>query len=202
MARITDPARLREIYGPVLERAAAKELDRLDRHCLRFIAHSPMILLASSDGERLDVSPKGDAPGFVQPDGERAILIPDWPGNNRIDGLRNICAHARVGVIFLIPNVRETLRINGPAAIFDDEDLRARFARKGRLPVTVLRVETEEVFMHCSKSMLRSRLWQPETWPERGALPTLNEVMKDHAGQKGPVEPEDEMIARFEKILY
>ena len=185
-----------------LARAAAKVLDHLDEHCRRFIALSPLMFIATSDGARADVSPRGDAPGFVQPEGDRALLIPDRPGNNRIDGLLNICASPRVGLVFVIPGVRETLRVNGPAEIRDDEDLRARFPVRGALPLTVLRVETEEVYMHCAKAFLRSRAWMPEHWPDASGLASYSEVMRDHAGDTGPLESEADMIARFDKILY
>lgn len=199
---IRDPETLRALYGPPSERAAAKVIDRLDRHCLDFIAASPFLLLATSDGARLDVSPKGDAPGFVRADGDRAILIPDWPGNARIDGLMNVLAHPRVGVLFLIPDVRETLRVNGPATIHDEEAIRARFETRGRLPITVLRVETEEVFTHCSKSMMRSRLWEPETWPKERPVAKLYDMIRDHAAMPVPEMSEDEMLEAFGRVLY
>ncbi|MFO7854816.1 MAG: pyridoxamine 5'-phosphate oxidase family protein [Paracoccaceae bacterium] len=199
---IRDAETLRALYGPVNERAAKKVIDRLDRHCLDFLAASPFMLLATTDGVRVDVSPKGDAPGFVQADGERAILIPDWPGNARIDGLTNVLAHPRVGTIFMIPNVRETLRINGPAEIHDDEAMRARFETRGRLPITVLRVETEEVFTHCSKAMMRSHLWRPETWPQERPVAGLYDIIKDHAAMPVPEITEAEMLERFERQLY
>lgn len=199
---IQDAATLRALYGPINPRAEKKVIDRLDRHCLDFLAASPFMLLATSDGRRLDVSPKGDAPGFVQADGDRAILIPDWPGNARIDGLTNILSHPRVGTIFMIPGVRETLRINGPAEIHDDEVLRARFETRGRLPITVLRVETEEIFTHCSKAMMRSQLWAPESWPKSRPVAGLYDMIRDHAAMSIPDISEEEMLEKFEKDLY
>ena len=200
---IADADSLRALYGAPHPRAVAKQIDRLDRHCLDFLSLSPMLLLATTDGTHVDVSPKGDAPGFVQAAGARALLIPDWPGNNRLDGYLNILANPRVGLIFLIPGVRETLRVNGPATIHDDEALRARFQTRGRLPITVLRVETEEVFLHCAKAFLRSRLWEPDAWPDRSGLARASEILRDHAGAgDGPVESEAEMIARYSQQLY
>jgi PPOX class probable FMN-dependent enzyme len=137
---ITSEARLREIYGPALPRSLAKEMDHLDAHCRSFIAASPFLLVATSDGARLDVSPKGDRPGFVVVEDDRHLLIPDWPGNSRIDGLRNILAHPQVGLIFLVPAVRETLRVNGSATIHDDPEVLELCALNGRLPLTVLRL--------------------------------------------------------------
>jgi len=189
--RITSEEALRAIYGVPGGRAAAKELDHLDKHCRRFIELSPILLLGTSDGVKQDVSPKGDAPGFVKVEDDRSLLIPDWPGNNRIDGLRNILARPEVGMIFLIPNVRETLRVAGTATIHDDEDLRARCAQRGKLPITVTRVAVANVFLHCGKAMIRSNLWKPETWPERSELPTMGEIIMDHAKlDKTPVSDE------------
>lgn len=165
MARIETVEALREIYGEPSEGARNKVIDRIDAHCAKLISASPMLFMATGDGAKLDVSPKGDAPGFVQVESERALLVPDWPGNSRIDGMRNLLADPRVGLIFVIPGLRETLRVNGTAAIHDDEDLRARFETRGRLPLTVMRVTVRTAFMHCAKAFIRSRLWDPESWP-------------------------------------
>jgi PPOX class probable FMN-dependent enzyme len=199
---ITTEARLREIYGPPSPRAAAKQIDHIDRHCRTFIAASPFALIATSDGTRLDVSPKGDRQGFVAVEDDRHLLIPDWPGNSRIDGLRNILAHPNVGVIFLIPAVRETLRVNGKATIHDDPALLEACVHQGRLPLTVIRLAVEEVFLHCAKALLRSRLWQPGTWPGERPVPPMGEMIRDHAGMEADAETEAEMIARYEKALY
>ena len=198
---ITSETRLREIYGAVIPRSAAKVIDRVDGHCRAFIAASPFMLMATSDGARLDVSPKGDRPGFVVVEDDRRLLVPDWHGNSRIDGMRNILAHPRIGLIFLIPSVRETLRVNGAATIHDDPELLERCAHKGRLPLTVIRVAVEEVFLHCAKSLLRSKLWQPESWPEARPVATMSEIMLDHSGVRDPAESDEDMTARYLKIL-
>jgi hypothetical protein len=198
---ITTETRLREIYGPPIPRSAAKVIGHLDGHCRAFIAASPFVLVATSNGSRLDVSPKGDRPGFVVVEDDRHLLIPDWPGNSRIDGMRNILAHAHVGLIFLIPAVRETLRINGTATIHDDPELLERCSLKGRLPLTVLRITVEEVFLHCAKALLRSKLWQPETWPEVRPVATMSEIMRDHSGIRDPTESDADMTARYLGIL-
>jgi PPOX class probable FMN-dependent enzyme len=198
---ITTETRLREIYGPALPRALAKQIDHLDGHCRRFIAASPFVVMATSDGARLDVSPKGDRPGFVAVEDDRRLLIPDWPGNSRIDGMRNILAHPHVGLIFLIPTVRETLRVNGAASIHDDPELLEQCAHRGRLPLTVIRVAVEEVFLHCAKALLRSKLWQPETWPEARPVALMGEMIRDHGGLDGPAESDAEMTARHLEAL-
>jgi len=198
---ITTETRLREIYGPATPRSLTKQIDRIDTHCRRFIAASPFLLLATSDGDRLDVSPKGDRPGFVVVEDDRHLLIPDWPGNSRIDGMRNILAHPRIGLIFLIPTVRETLRVNGSATIHDAPDLLAACALKGRLPLTVIRVAVEEVFVHCAKALLRAKLWQSESWPGARPVPSMGEMIHDQAGLDGPVESEAQMADRHAKAL-
>ena len=187
--KIDSEEALRALYGPVNPRAAVKEIDHLDHHCRRWLEMTPFILLATTDGERLDVSPKGDAPGFVHVEDDKHLLIPDWPGNNRIDGLRNIVRDPQVALIAIVPNVKETMRINGKATIHDDEALRRPFETRGKLPITVTRVAVEEVFLHCPKAFMRSKLWDAETWPERSALPTLGEIIKDHGKLEEP--PED-----------
>lgn len=202
MAQITGARELRALYGDVNPKSAAKELTFLDGHCRRFIELSPFLLLATSDGQRLDVSPKGDGPGVAVVLDDRTLAIPDWPGNRRIDGMLNLIEHPGVGIIFLIPNVKETLRVNGRATIHDDADLKARFETRGKLPITVLKVAVEEVFLHCAKALIRSELWLPETWPDRSALPTMGEMIKDHAEWDGAPEPQDEMEARQAKALY
>lgn len=202
MAVISDETALRALYGPVSPRAARKVIHQLDDHCRNWLAHCPFVILATGSGAALDVSPKGDAPGFVQVEDDTHILIPDWPGNNRLDGLSNILRNPGVGLIAIIPNVKDTLRINGRATIHDDEDLRARFETRGKLPITVTRIAVEEVFMHCPKAFMRAALWEPETWPARGTLPTLGEILKDHCALEGPVASAEEQEAELSAKLY
>ncbi|MEL6793131.1 MAG: pyridoxamine 5'-phosphate oxidase family protein, partial [Pseudomonadota bacterium] len=182
--------------------AAKKEIDHLDAHCRRWLELTPFILLATTDGTRLDVSPKGDAPGFCRVEDDKHLLIPDWPGNNRIDGLRNIIRDPQVALIAIIPNVRETMRINGRASIHDDEALRRPFETRGKLPITVTRVAVEEVFLHCPKAFMRSKLWEPEAWPARSAVPSLGEIIKDHAELDAIPETRKEQEARSLSQLY
>jgi len=204
---ITSESRLREIYGPATPRSLAKQIDHIDPHCRDFIAASPFLLMSTSDGSRLDVSPKGDRAGFVVVEDDKRLLIPDWPGNSRIDGMRNLLVHPHIGLIFLIPAVRETLRINGTATIHDDPALLEICANQGRLPLTVIRVAVEEVFLHCAKALLRSKLWQPETWLTERPVPSMGEMIRDHAASdgrtesEGPAESDEGMIARYTKSL-
>jgi PPOX class probable FMN-dependent enzyme len=125
------------------------------------------------------VSPRGDGPGFVHVLGDKTLLIPERPGNRRADTLTNIIENPRVGLLFLIPNVEETLRINGRACLIRDPDLLAQMAFKGKVPVLAIAVDAEEVFFHCAKAFRRSHLWQPEHWPDRSELPTLGQILVD-----------------------
>ena len=196
------PERLRELYGDPSPRAAAKVIDRLDQHCRRFIANATFLVIATSNGTNLDVSPKGDPAGFAEVDDDRTLLIPDRPGNNRIDGMLNILRHPKVALLFLIPTVAETLRVNGVAEIVDDPEVCDRFAIRGRRPKTVIRVTAEEVFTHCGKAPIRAGLWRPETWPTERPVATLNEMVRDHAGL--PVESTDQSAVDdlYRRTLY
>lgn len=196
-------ADLRALYGEVTPVAAAKQISALDEHCERFIELSPFLILATSNGQTLDASPKGDQPGFVQIDSEGNLLIPDWPGNRRIDGLSNVLQHPWVGVLFLIPRLRETLRVNGQATIHIEPELLARFERKGKLPITVLKVAPSEIFMHCAKAFMRAKLWQPDTWPDKDSLPRMIDIITAHAQLSShPDLTEDAMEERLKSTLY
>ena len=196
-------ARLRQLYGDVGERAAAKVIDRLDSHCHAFIANAPFVLLATSDGERLDVSPKGDAAGFVHVLDDFTMVIPDRPGNNRIDGLLNIVRNPQVALLFLIPTVGETLRVNGMATISEDADLCGRFLVNGRAPKTVTSVGVQEVFLHCGKALMRSNLWRPETWPKARPVAGLGDIIHAHTGGMAvPYKTEAETDRQYKESLY
>jgi uncharacterized protein len=147
------------VLGAANPRALAKSIDVLDDICLAFIAKSPFLLIASSDrAGRVDVSPKGDPPGFVHPLDRRTLAIPARPGNRRADTFRNVLQNPRVGLIFIIPGKGETLRVSGTARIARDQWLRERMAVEGRVPSLALVVSVEEAFMHCTKCMVRSRM--------------------------------------------
>lgn len=211
MTRITDEAALRRLYGKASPRSLDKALDRLDSHGLRFIGLSPFVLIATAAASgATDVSPRGDMPGFVAASA-RELLIPDRPGNNRLDSLRNIIETGRIGLLFLIPGVDETLRVNGHAEIHDDPELIADFAVAGKAPRTVLKVAVEEVFLHCAKAFMRSRLWDPAAQVERTALPTMGEMLRDQITAKAhqttfapgeAAESQETMVARYREVLY
>ena len=174
---------LRDLYGSPSERAVRKQMATLDKHCRTFIAHSPFLVMGTAGGDgSLDVSPKGDAPGFVAVLDERTLLLPDRPGNNRLDGLRNLVENPHVGLIFFIPGVQETLRVNGRGRITTDKALLAPLAVQGRLPRTGLVVAVEEVYLHCAKALIRSQLWDPARQVERSTLPSMGRMLADQIG--------------------
>lgn len=179
---ISSPQALEAVLGRPNERVAAKVIDSLDILCRRFIARSPFVLVGSSDAAgNVDVSPKGDAPGFVQVLDDKTLAIPERLGNRRADTFRNLLQNPRAGLTFLIPGKRETLRVGGEALIVRDAGLRERMAVNGRVPELVLVVLVREAFFHCAKCMIRSHLWEPDRWPPLDGLPTLAEATVAHA---------------------
>lgn len=200
--KIDSPEALRALYGAPGERSARKQLAALDAHCRRFVALSPFVLLATSGADGLcDVTPRGDAPGFVAVADDRTLLMPDRPGNNRLDSLMNILDRPGVGLLFVIPGVDETLRVNGTAEILVDPALLQRFAADGRAPKTVLRIEVREAYLHCAKAFMRSRLWDPAAQVDRSSLPSMGQMLKDQLNLEHG-ESQAEMIERYRATLY
>jgi PPOX class probable FMN-dependent enzyme len=184
--QITAREELAELYGPPSEAVVNKAIDHLDVHCREFIARSPFVLVATADASgRCDVSPKGGPPGFVGVLDEHRLLIPDAPGNRRIDSLRNVFENPQVGLLFLIPNLEETLRVNGRVAIVRDEELLADRELGGKPAKAGLGVEVEEAFLHCAKAFKRSGLWRPEKWPSLDGLARPAEIWRDHIALPG-----------------
>lgn len=178
MHEISNVAQLKELYGEVSFRASQKVHGGIDRHDREFIARSPFLLLASS-GPLLDISPRGDVAGFVQVLEDGRLLLPDRPGNNRIDSLLNIVADSRVALFFLVPGVGHTLRVNGTAVVTVDPALLARCEVRGRLPITVLVITPVEVLYQCPRAVMRSSLWDASQHIDPSALATLDEVLAD-----------------------
>ncbi len=176
------------LFGPVGTLAAAKAIPRLDAHCRRFIALSPFLVIGSTDREgRADTSPKGDPPGFVRVLDDSTIAIPDRPGNNRIDTLRNIVENPEVAVIFFVPGIEETLRLNGRARLTTDPELRATMAVGGKVPALAIVVELREANLHCAKALKRARLWDPDSRAARDAMPSLGRMVLDQTGLAEPI---------------
>jgi PPOX class probable FMN-dependent enzyme len=177
---VTLKQELRAIFGEPSERAVLKCQSSLDEHSRAFIASSPFVLLATSNAAgQCDVSPKGDAPGFVMVLDDTHLVVPDRPGNNRTDGLSNVLENPHIGMIFLVPGRGDTLRVNGRASIIRDEEILARLAMHGKLPKVALGVEVEEAYLHCPKAFLRSSLWDPSTWAEPQKLPSFAQMLWD-----------------------
>ena len=193
---------LRALYPAPKERAVRKQLDHLDVHCQRFIALSPFVVLASSGADgAMDASPRGGAQGFVKAPDAHTLLIPDAPGNHRLDTLENIVASGRLGMLFMIPGVDETLRVNGAAQISTDPALIEQVADERRRPTVVIRVRVEQAYLHCAKAFMRSRLWSAQAQVERSVLPTMGRMISEQTGLAGADETQEQMLARYQADL-
>lgn len=203
MAAITSADSLRALYGAPSPRSLAKQLDHVDAHCRAFIALSPFLVLSTQGPDGLgDATPRGDHPGFVAVADEKTLVIPDRPGNGRVDSLSNLVERPGIGLLFLIPGFDETLRVNGTAVIEDDMALRTAHAINGRLPLTVLVVTVREAYLQCGKALMRSKLWAEESRVERSRLPTMGEMIRDQTRSVDPPETQDVMQARYRQALY
>jgi PPOX class probable FMN-dependent enzyme len=200
---IRDVAALAALYGEPSEASLAKEVDHVHPLYRTFIEAAPFAALATSGPGGLDVSPRGDGPGFVAVADEKTLLIPDRRGNNRADSLRNVILDPRVALLFLVPGVREALRVNGRAEVSVDPTLRARFAVDGKEPRSVLVVHVETVYFQCSRAILRADLWNPEKHLPRGALPSTGTILKTLSGAKIGGEAYDKGLdERMKANLY
>ena len=196
---VTDAARFRGLMGEPPPPCVAKTITIADRHCRAFIARSPFVLIASANAlGQMDISPKGDAPGFVRVLDDKTLAIPDRPGNRRADTFTNVLENPQVGLLFFVPGKSETLRFSGSARIVRDAELRESMSARGKTPDFVLAVEIEEAFFHCSKCIVRSSLWNPAAWPPLDGLPSLAETMVDAARLAMPVEALEEIIKQDE----
>jgi PPOX class probable FMN-dependent enzyme len=192
-----DSPSLRALYGEPSFFGKRKVMDRLDVHARRFVSLSPFLCISSAAGDgRADVSPRGDAPGFVYAPDDRTLVIPDRPGNNRLDTMQNIFGNPHVGLLFLIPGRDEVLRVNGTASIAREPELLERLAAHGKLPKAALRVHVDEVFLHCGKAIKRARLWDPSSFVGDDALPSLGRMLADQiATEELPPEEAERRIA-------
>jgi PPOX class probable FMN-dependent enzyme len=193
---------LRVFFGEPVPRTVQRQLDHLDDHCRHFISLSPFLVMASYSPDGADASPKGDPAGFVKVVDEHTLLIPDRRGNRRVDSMMNILDNPGVGIIFFVPGVEETLRINGNARITTDEALLAQLAMKGKPPEAGLLITVKEAFFHCGKSIIRSKLWDQETKIDRSAFPSLGKIVVDQVLGKN-LEEEDALTERvYREELY
>ena len=176
--RITSIEQLEALYDAPLPRSLIKEIDYISEHYRAFIEQAPFVVVATSGPEGLDCSPRGDPSGFVRVWDEKTVLIPDRRGNNRLDTLRNLVRDPRISLLFLIPGVGETLRINGHTDIVTDPELCASFAIQGKLPRSVLVVTVDRIFFQCQKALVRSRLWDVEAQIPRSELPSTGKMLE------------------------
>lgn len=194
---------LEAIYGEPLPQSLVKEIDYISDHYRSFIEKSPFMVLASADEEGLDCSPRGDPAGFVRVVDEKTLMIPDRRGNNRIDTLRNIVRDPRVSLLFLVPGVGETLRINGRAEISIDPKLCASFDMNGKTPRSVIIITADRVYFQCQKALARSRLWEPEAQVERKELPTAGKILQSLSRDEFDGEAYDRNYPeRLKKTIY
>ena len=200
---VTDAAALRTLYGEPSEGAIAKEVDHVHPHYRAMIEASPFMVMATSGPDGLDVSPRGDPPGFVVVEDEKTLLIPDRRGNNRTDSLGNLIADPRIALLFLITGVGETLRVNGRAEISVDPDLLARFPAQGKLPRSVVVVHVERAYFQCPKALVRSDLWNPVKHIERRSLPSSGTILADITrGRVGGAEYYAAYPERLKATIY
>ena len=178
MTKVSTIEELEALYGAPVEAAIIKEIDHISDHYRTFIDKSPFVVIATVGPEGLDCSPRGDPAGFVRVVDKKTVMIPDRRGNNRVDCLRNIVRDPRCALLFLIPGVGNTLRINGQAEVINDPALNESFAFKGKLPRTVLKVTADAVYFQCPKALVRSRLWDPSVQIARSELPSSGEILE------------------------
>ncbi|GGD81139.1 pyridoxamine 5'-phosphate oxidase family protein [Paenibacillus nasutitermitis] len=196
---------LRSLYGYPGELVNNKTIAFMDHHCREFIAKSPLLFMATSDSSgACDVSPRGDAEGFVYVLDDKHLVIPERPGNRRFDSLRNLMENPQVGLIFIIPGLEETLRINGQASIVKDQEIMKHMEAHGKVPMIGIGVEVEECFIHCAKAFKRSHLWESDYWPAKEALPKPAAILAEHTKKLGVSEDEISLALKesYEKRLY
>lgn len=182
-----------------------KVINHLDEHCVNFLSLSPFCLISTSDKYgQCDVSPRGDKPGFALILDKKRLVLPERPGNRRVDSMRNIISNPSVGLLFLIPGLGETLRINGRACLIKDNELLDKMSENEKKPVIGIAVEVEECYIHCAKAFKRSGLWEPDTWEEKDNLPSAAKILSNHAklANLNPQEIESILVKDYKEQLY
>lgn len=202
---VTTVEELREdLYPAPPAKAWAKEIPFLDEHCRDFVERSPLAFLGTSDAEgRCDVTPRGGPPGFARVLGPDRLAFADLTGNRRLDALRNVLENPQVGLVFLIPGLRETLRINGRAYLTRDPAILRACDVPARTADLAVGIVVETAFLHCAKALIRSKLWEPDSWPASEELPSPAEILRDHVGSTATVtEVEDELREAYASRLW
>lgn len=199
---IKHPDELRAVYGAPKDRALLKVISHLDRHCAHFVSLSPFCILGTTDSQgRPDVSPRGGEPGFVKVLDARRLLMPDRPGNNRIDSLSNLINNCSVVLMFLVPGIDESLRVYGSAEVIVDAEISRTLTENGREPKGLLLIRVEQVYFQCAKALLRAKLWATEAKVDRSSFPALGEILKEQMQSDAPVESQEAMLQRYQKDL-
>lgn len=200
--KITSKEQLQGLYGYPSGRAKYKVLTSLEKHAINFINHAPFLVVSTSNSEgKQDASPRGGVSGFVKILNDEQIVIPDAKGNNRIDSLSNIIETGKIGLLFLIPGIDETLRINGDAYISTNEEFLKLFSSEKNPPKSCMVITVKEVFLHCAKAFMRSKLWDESSKINRGTFPTMGQMLKDQLGSKEAPETREAMVKRYQKDL-
>ena len=203
MSQVATASELECFYGEPSVLAKQKNLDHIDEHARAFIDRSPFIVIATSDSDGWpDASPRGDPAGFVVVDGPKTLLLPDRPGNTRVDSFRNLIANPRIGILFLVPGHPHSLRVNGMARLLTDEQLCQRLAMQGKPARAVVEITVSEAFFHCGKSLIRSRVWEPSAWPDRTGLASLGVALADQIKTVDVVTAETMVAESIAKRLY
>ncbi len=191
---LADENAVREVIGTPMELAKKKVIPKLDKYCRALIERSPFLTIGTANANgKADVSPRGDAPGFVLILDDNTIFIPERPGNNRVDTLTNITENPNVGLLFLVPGYDETLRVNGRASVVKDEMLLERCAVRDRVPKLGIMVAVEEAYLHCAKAFRRSKLWDPESRQDRKEMPSLGKIILEQTAEANKQPSEDEV---------
>jgi hypothetical protein len=201
---VTTADELAAILGEQFESQVDKVIDHIDEHCRTWIERSPFLVVSSASAAgAMDVSPKGDPPGFVRVLDPKTLAVPDRPGNHRGDTFRNVLEDPHVGLMFVVPKRREVLRVSGTAQVVKDPPLLRSMAVGDKVPTLALLVEVQEAMFHCGKSMIRSHLWEPELWGPIEGLPTYGQALVDHAALDHPVEQVEHLMQLNEEYrLY
>jgi len=200
--KIENLDQLRKLYGFPSGRAKDKVFPSLDKHAISFIEKSPFVVISTSNKEgRLDASPRGGSPGFIKVINQNKIVIPDAKGNNRVDSISNIVETGTIGILFLLPGVDETLRVNGNAYISTDSRYLELFDSEKNPPKVCVVISVKEMFLHCAKALMRSKLWHEDSKIDRNDFPTMGEMLKDQLNASEPAESHNDMVKRYQKDL-
>jgi len=201
--KVSSIEELEELYGAPVPASLTKEIDHISEDYKKFVEAAPFVVIATVGEEGLDCSPRGDPAGFVRVHDRKTVLIPDRRGNNRLDSLKNIVRDPRVSLLFLIPGVGETMRINGTAELITDEALRESFTMQGKAPATVIAVTVERMYFQCPKALIRSKLWDPSVQIPRSDLPTIGQMQRNIVGADFDAEAYDKAYPdRIKNTIY